>query len=84
MDEIRLWCQHFSSFFRHMLLTHKKYIYDANNTVYMYSAFPRHRQYSADQILLPLALGLINEWYMEESDPVYVYEPDTFNDKFLR
>ena len=72
MDEIRVWCQHFSSYFRHMLLTHKNYLYDSNNTVYMYSAFPRHRKYSADQILLPLALGLINKWYMEGSGPVCV------------
>ena len=62
IEEIRVRCQCFHSYFHHIICTHNCYYFDPNNPRLKYGYLLLHRQYKADQVTLPLVIGLDETW----------------------
>ena len=62
LEESRLRCQRFPSYFHHMICTNNFYSFYSNNSRCKYGYFPTHRIQSFDQVPPPLVICLDENW----------------------
>ena len=62
LEESRVRCQRFHSYFHHILCNNKFYSFDSTNPRWKYSSFLTHRLQSVEQVPPPLLICLDDTW----------------------